>query len=257
MNEQIEGWSLALLLLAMTGCTSFTAPKAFDASDAIRQRSRITGSAAYQDHPETLIGRIVSVKKSTNGTCGVSSRVFDTWTISRTAYTKEPQASPSQKPNVIYQKHVVGSLATNATFPFVSVSGTGDSATELVITDLAASIGGGNLDQDAVDQLIAKPWPADVCARFLIENVVSSLALYKTHTKVSSTSNIVGTAFGIGADVYSSDEEFKPEALIFADLNPLENPSTPQPQPVAPENFKRPSIQLIIPAGAGLREDDQ
>lgn len=246
--------TIGMTLPVFAGCTHFVPPRPYDVTDAIKQRSRITGSAAYQNHPEILVGRIISVKNNSAGACDLGSRVFDTWTLSRTPFTKNPQPAPEQKPNVIYQKHVEGTLSMDGTFPFVSVSGSGEGAVELVVTDLAESLGGSNIDQAAVDVAISSPWPADICARFLIENVVSSLALYKQHTKITSKSNIVGTAFGIGNEIYNSDDEFRPEALIFVDLLPLEKPGLRKLHPS--EVSKRPSIQLILSPSAKLQEED-
>jgi hypothetical protein len=181
---------------------------------------QLAAFATYQDHPEDLVGRVISIRK-VDGKCS-SDRQMEAKSLTRTRYVKAG-AKPEVKAVTrhLYEARRTISGSSDNVFPFVSAGAQGQYALEYVISQTGVVVGDNLLDETALNTISRLKLPADVCARYVIHSVVVAVVNYRKYTKASSKYQVVGTAFGLSGELYHEQTQFQPSYMILLDLSEL------------------------------------
>lgn len=220
----------------------------------------LTNSATYQFNLPTLVGKVLFIKKRSDGSCPGANDKYDAIQLSDKSFVKKPEdfALQDKLGPPLYESKVTKGASTELRIFLFGGKASVDDVAEVALTNVSAlPVPASGLRVGYASEVLSQLRP-DECDVFVIMGATVKTLSAKYYRKTSASGSLSGAVFGdASGNIYKEDGISDLQFLIAIDIVPVRaNPNVISSLPAEVQSRVRalpahPSIPRIIQSPRG------
>jgi hypothetical protein len=184
---------------------------ALDLPMGYKERTFIRGLAGFTNKIDQLVGSMILIE--------------DSKTIVLTRFVKQdaPPLITSSTSDVIYSAKINSKFKLNGNYAIASTKVENNSVYELIVTDVGiAFLNENTIPYLEICQASKNVSPQTKKNTYYVRSAKLTTIYTKAFKKVEGATNVSGTVFSIGGEVYSSSDNFRVDYVVSVDIVSLD-----------------------------------